>query len=69
MTDHYDAQVGRFISEDPISFESGDANLYRYVENNLVNTVDPLGLEGFVLNQTRLITYEDNGRKVTFNMG
>ncbi len=26
----YDADTGRFISEDPLGFEGGDANLCRY---------------------------------------
>ena len=39
----YDAQIGRFISEDPIGFQGGDINLYGYVENNPVNFVDPMG--------------------------
>ena len=33
-----------FLSEDPIGFNAGDANLYRYVFNNPVNAIDPLGL-------------------------
>jgi uncharacterized protein RhaS with RHS repeats len=39
----YDAQVGRFISEDPIGFNGGDINLYAYVKNNPVNAIDPSG--------------------------
>jgi len=35
-----------FISKDPIEFESGDFNHYRYVGNDPVNYVDPSGLEG-----------------------
>ncbi|MGH9959746.1 MAG: RHS repeat domain-containing protein, partial [Pyrinomonadaceae bacterium] len=42
----YDPQNGRFISEDPIGIEGG-MDLYAYVENNPVNTVDPLGLQGW----------------------
>ena len=42
---YYDAENGKFISEDPIGFEAGDANLYRYVGNNPGNGVDPMGLE------------------------
>jgi RHS repeat-associated protein len=42
---YYDAIVGRFISEDPISFADGDVNLSRYVGNNPVNDTDPSGLE------------------------
>jgi RHS repeat-associated protein len=40
----YDAGVGRFISQDPIGFEGGDANLYRYVGNNAPNLEDRSGL-------------------------
>ena len=41
----YDPVVGRWISEDPIGFEAGDANISRYVGNNSINAVDPDGLE------------------------
>ncbi len=40
---YYDADIGRFISEDPIGFEGG-INLYAYVENNPVNAIGPNGL-------------------------
>ena len=40
----YDANLGRFISEDPIGFRGGDVNLFGYVNNNSVNRKDPLGL-------------------------
>jgi RHS repeat-associated protein len=42
---YYDAAIGRFISEDPSRFRSGDANLYRYVGNDPVNYRDPFGLK------------------------
>jgi uncharacterized protein RhaS with RHS repeats len=35
---------GRFISRDPIGFAGGDVNLYRYVQNNPINWIDPDGL-------------------------
>jgi RHS repeat-associated protein len=41
---YYDPKIGRFISEDPIGFESGDINIYRYVFNSPCNNVDPSGL-------------------------
>ena len=41
---YYDANTGRFISEDPIGFRSGDANFYSYVFSNPVNYRDPSGL-------------------------
>ncbi len=42
----FDAKLGRFISEDPIGFAAGDANLSRYVGNSTPNAVDPSGLDG-----------------------
>jgi RHS repeat-associated protein len=41
---YYDPDLGRFLSEDPIGFNGGDQNLYRYVRNRPLNAVDPLGL-------------------------
>jgi RHS repeat-associated protein len=43
---YYDPKIGRFISEDPIGFHSGDSNLYRYVANGPNLYVDPQGLTG-----------------------
>lgn len=40
---YYDPQVGRFLSEDPITFRGG-SNFYRYVNNSPVDRRDPLGL-------------------------
>ncbi len=41
---YYDPRVQRFLSEDPLEFDSGDANLYGYTINNPVNLIDPTGL-------------------------
>jgi RHS repeat-associated protein len=41
---YYDPAVGRFVSEDPIGFEAGDANLYRYVGNEATGKTDPSGM-------------------------
>jgi len=41
---YYDSPVGRFISEDPEDLDSGDINLYMYVENNPADWLDPWGL-------------------------
>ncbi len=40
----YDANTGRFIQEDPIFFNSGDLNNYRYVWNNPMAWTDPSGM-------------------------
>jgi RHS repeat-associated protein len=40
----YDAEVGRFLIKDPLLFEGGDPNLYRYASGDPVNVVDQNGL-------------------------
>ena len=40
----YSPTLGRWTRNDPIGFEAGDTNLYRYVGNGPVNGVDPWGL-------------------------
>jgi len=42
----YSPTLGRFVTTDPIGFQAGDVNLYRFVENNPANMVDPSGLFG-----------------------
>jgi RHS repeat-associated protein len=42
----YDPAVGRWLSEDPIGFAAGDANLYSYVQNEPTSSIDPSGLVG-----------------------
>jgi RHS repeat-associated protein len=41
----YDSSTGRWISQDPIGFNAGDANLYRYVGNHPTYATDPSGLQ------------------------
>jgi RHS repeat-associated protein len=40
---YYDPTVGRWTSEDPIGFNAGDSNPYRYVANNPLSAGDPNG--------------------------
>ncbi|MCW5958626.1 MAG: RHS repeat-associated core domain-containing protein [Pyrinomonadaceae bacterium] len=45
----YDAQIGRFTSEDPIGFAGGYVNLFAYVGNNSLNFSDPFGLDEYAM--------------------
>ena len=41
----YSPSLGRWTSMDPIRYEAGDVNLYRFVFNAPINLVDPTGLD------------------------
>ncbi len=47
----YDVSLGRFLSTDPLRRESGDVNLVRYVGNDPLNYIDPVGLNAEELNR------------------
>ena len=51
---HYDPNIGRWISRDPIE-EDGGFNLYGFVGNDGVNNVDYLGQDCIVLAHRRVI--------------
>src|SRR5262249_39555463 len=62
----YNPLIARWYTEDPIAFQGGDGNLYRYVGNNATNATDPTGLvkkleKKEVGNRTALFQVE-NGR-------
>ncbi len=40
-------RIAATLSQSPLGFNAGDANLYRYVSNNPTNATDPNGLEQF----------------------
>ncbi|OUR89322.1 hypothetical protein A9Q81_21925 [Gammaproteobacteria bacterium 42_54_T18] len=40
----YDASIGRWTAKDPILFNGGQTNLYIYVNNDPINSIDPNGL-------------------------
>jgi RHS repeat-associated protein len=41
----YDPKTGRWTSQDPLGFDAGDANWYRYVRNDPSNATDPTGFK------------------------
>src|ERR1019366_5630337 len=43
---YYDAATGGWISQDPLGFNAGDSNLYRYVNNAPTIGTDPSGMSG-----------------------
>jgi RHS repeat-associated protein len=45
-TRYYDPKTGRWLEQDPLGFDAGDVNLYRYVGNNPTNVTDPIGSAG-----------------------
>ncbi len=44
----FSPNLGRWLTPDPIGFDGGDTNLYRYVMNNPVRYTDPSGLRVFL---------------------
>jgi RHS repeat-associated protein len=46
---NYDPASGRYVSKDPIGFDAGDLNVYRYVSANPANNIDPEGLDALIL--------------------
>lgn len=63
---NYDSQTGTFISIDPLSFEGGDVNLFRYVQNNTVNYVDPEGFISGRRNQDRTPRFKNRDTHQAF---
>jgi RHS repeat-associated protein len=55
--------TGKFLSPDPIGFDSGDVNLYRYVSNRPITDVDPSGQYG------KLNSFNRSGNYVTAEIG
>jgi RHS repeat-associated protein len=61
---YLDSFTGKFISEDPISFQGGDSNLYRYVFNSPTNFIDSSGNA-----PTKPVEYKPVGILDNFGLG
>jgi RHS repeat-associated protein len=44
---YYDPHSGRWLTQDPMGFDAGDSNLYRYVRNGFTGPTDPTGALSF----------------------
>jgi len=44
---YYSPAIGRFINRDPMGFDAGDPNLYRYVSNSPTNETDAGGTQDY----------------------
>jgi RHS repeat-associated protein len=44
---YYDSGTGRWLTQDPLGFDAGDSNLYRYVTNKPTVATDPSGFDEF----------------------
>src|SRR6185437_2738121 len=68
----YDPSIGRWLEEDPVGFEAGDVDLYRYVFNAPTYLIDPSGLATFYtslvtnLNDRTLDVHDNLGRRFHF---
>jgi RHS repeat-associated protein len=60
----YDATMGRWITQDPLGFDAGDSNLYRYVNNAPTNATDPSGLQQPVNLQALRKEFKDDEAKI-----
>jgi RHS repeat-associated protein len=58
-TRYYDPAIGRWTSQDPLKFDAGDTNLFRYIRNNALVSIDPSGEDPNVL-----VLYDQNDRGV-----
>lgn len=65
----YDAKLGQWVSEDPIGFMAGDANVRRYVGNRALLAVDPNGLDPGLTKYVAYLFKDDVLPNLTFDDG
>ncbi len=59
----YDPEIGRWTAKDPVGFRGGDADLYVYVFNDPVNSVDPSGLHSIFFDGQTVEVFDDAGNR------
>jgi RHS repeat-associated protein len=66
----YDAELGRFISEDPVG-DPNNPNLYSYCRNNPLRFIDPTGLyyEGYVSQSEAMSMHQSRSSSSGGNYG
>jgi len=52
---YYDPLTGRYVSADPIGFDGGDVNLYKYASNDPTTYIDPRGLKEYKFDKEKCI--------------
>ncbi len=63
----YDPTIGKWTTQDPIGFDAGDANLFRYVANNPINETDPSGTEEIKFDPAKQLPTEKDGKPVNLD--
>gem|GEM_PF-3947841 len=64
---YYDADIGRFISQDPIGFEGDDVNLYAYAGGNPLRFIDPTGTSSKAVSMSRLDRIRQEKVKIIYD--
>lgn len=72
---YFDTSTGRFITKDPIRFDSNGINHYAYADNDAINKLDPTGLAPFANRTNRPVVVSGNagsgrgsGGQITFTV-
>jgi RHS repeat-associated protein len=62
---YYNPQTQQWTSQDPLGFDAGDSNLYRYVNNQPANRTDPSGLRWSPREVGRLLQHTAIGTTIS----
>jgi RHS repeat-associated protein len=65
---YYDPEMGRFLSEDPIGFDGGDVNIFRYCLNSPTNHVDASGNSACMVSCVSKVVLKIGMSEMTFGV-